>query len=146
VSQSPRLGAELRGPKPERGKAELKAEFVRLRAKGLPYAKIAKRLGMARSTLASWSAALEAEIASTRTMELEVLQEEFFLLKEGRIRLLGEQLLRLRSELANRNLADVPTDKLMDVLLKYHVALKEEFVEVRLLSDREAARLSSLSY
>jgi hypothetical protein len=100
---------------------------------------------MARSTLANWNAELEAEIASARAMELETLQEEFFLLKEGRIRLLGEQLQRLRGEITDRNLADVPTDKLMDLLLKYHAALKEEFVEVRLLSDREANRLRSLT-
>ena len=54
-------------------------------------------------------------------MELEALQEEFFLLKEGRIRLLGEQLQRLRQELANRDLSSVPTDKLMELLLKYQV-------------------------
>ena len=71
------------------GKAELKAEFVQLRAKGLPYVRIAERLGVAKSTLANWNAELEAEIASARAMELEALQEEFFLLKEGRITLLG---------------------------------------------------------
>ena len=128
-------------PKPEMGKAELKAEFVRLRAKGLPYARIARRLGVAGSTLANWNAELEAEVASARALELEALQAEFFRLKEGRIRLLGEQLKRLRAELARRDLADVPTDKALDLLLKFHTALKEEFVEARPLSDREAARL-----
>jgi hypothetical protein len=78
-------------------------------------------------------------------MELEALQEQFFLLKEGRIRFLGEQLLRLRGELAGRDLADVPTDRLFELLLKHHAALREEFVEVRPLSDREAARLKSLT-
>jgi transposase-like protein len=131
--------------KAEWGKAELRAEFVQLRAKGLSYAKIARRLGIAKSTLANWNAELEVEIASARAMELEALQEQYFLLKEGRVRLLGEQVKRLRGELAGRDLADVPTDKLMDLVLKYHAALKEEFVEVRLLSDREAARLTSLA-
>jgi hypothetical protein len=82
------------------GRTELKAEFVQLRAKGLAYVRIAERLGVARSTLASWNSELEAEIASARAMELEALQAEFFVLKEGRITLLGEQLLRLRGELA----------------------------------------------
>ena len=89
------------------GKAELKAEFVQLRAKGLPYVRIAERLGVAKSTLANWNAELEAEIASARAMELEALQDEFFLLKEGRITLLGEQLQRLRGELASRDLTEV---------------------------------------
>jgi hypothetical protein len=128
----------------EQGKAELKADFVQLRAKGLPYLRIAERLGVAKSTLANWNAELEAQIASARAMELEALQEEFFLLKEGRIRLLGEQLQRLRQELANRDLSSVPTDKLLELLLKYQAALKEEFVEVRPLSDAELSRLGSL--
>jgi hypothetical protein len=71
-------------PRSERGKAELKADFVQLRAKGLPYVRIAEQLSVAKSTLANWNAELEAQIASARAMELEVLQEEFFLLKEGR--------------------------------------------------------------
>ena len=93
------------------GKAELKAEFVQLRAKGLPYVRIAERLGVAKSTLANWNAELEAEIASARAMELEALQAEFFVLKEGRITLLGEQLQRLRGELASRDLTEVPTEQ-----------------------------------
>jgi transcriptional regulator with XRE-family HTH domain len=126
------------------GKAELKAEFVQLRAKGFSYMRIAERLGVARSTLANWNTELEAEIASARGMQLEALQEQFFLLKEGRITLLGKQLLRLRSELAGRDLAEIPTDKILEILLKCHVALKEEAVEVRPLSDREQARLRAL--
>ena len=126
------------------GKAEVKAEFVQLRAKGLPYVRIAERLGVAKSTLANWNAELEAEIASARAMELEALQEEFFLLKEGRIRLLGEQLQRLRGELASRDLTEVATERLLELLLRYQAALKEEFVEVHPLSDREQARLRSL--
>jgi hypothetical protein len=131
-------------PRSEQGKAELKADFVQLRAKGLPYVRIAERLGVAKSTLANWNAELEAQIASARAMELEALQEEFFLLKEGRIRLLGEQLQRLRQELANRDLSSVPTDKLLELLLKYQIVLKEESVEVRPLSDAELSRLGSL--
>jgi hypothetical protein len=131
-------------PRSEQGKTELKADFVQLRAKGLPYLRIAERLGVAKSTLANWNAELEAQIASARAMELEALQEEFFLLKEGRIRLLGEQLQRLRQELASRDLNSVPTDKLMKLLLKYQVTLKEEFIEVRPLSDGELSRLGSL--
>src|SRR4051794_27656711 len=107
--------------------------------------RIAECLGVAKSTLANWNAELEAEVASARAVELEALQAEFFLLKEGRIRLLGEQVKRLRTELAGRDLADLPTDKALDLLLKFHTALKEEFVEARPLSDREAARLSALA-
>ena len=148
------IGAPSRANRPSRGrspialslsgaKAELKAEFVLLRAKGLPYVKMARRLGVTKSTLANWNAEFEAEVASARAVELEALQEQFFLLKEGRIRLLGEQLKRLRDALASRDLADVPTERVLELLLKYHATLKEEFVEARPLSDREMARLRS---
>ena len=106
--------------------------------------RIAERLGVAKSTLANWNGELEAEIASARAMELEALQAEFFVLKEARITLLGEQLQRLRGELANRDLKDLSTDKILELLLRYHAALKEGFVEVRPLSDQEQARLRSL--
>jgi hypothetical protein len=145
MSTSARTVHSLERARSEQGKVELKADFVQLRAKGLPYVRIAERLGVAKSTLANWNAELEAQIASARAMELEALQEEFFLLKEGRIRLLGEQLQRLRSELADRDLSSVPIDKLMELLLKYQATLKEEFVEVRPLSDGELSRLTGLA-
>ena len=135
------MSADIHDLQAQRGKAELKSEFVQLRAKGLPYAKIAERLGVAKSTLANWNAELEAEVASARAMELEALQEEYFLLKEGRIRLLGEQLRRIRDELAGRDLADLSTDKLMDLMLRHYAALKEEFVETRVFTEAEIKRL-----
>ncbi len=128
----------------EPGKAELKAEFIELRAKGLSYAKIAKRLKVSRNTLASWSQELEAEIASLKAMELESLQEQYFLLKEGRIKLLGETLKGLQAELQKRDLAGVSTDKLLDMWLKVYEALKEEAIEARPLSEREIAELRAL--
>ncbi len=128
----------------ERGKVELKEDFIRLRAQGFSYAKIAERLGVAKSTLANWNADLEAEIASARAMELEALQEEYFLLKEKRISLLGEQLRRLRDELETRDLSEVATEKLLELQLRYYASLKEEFVEARPLSEAEQARLKDL--
>ena len=70
------------------GKEDQKSRFVHLRAKGFSLTKIAKELKVSKSTLTNWSHELQEQIAQTRAMELETLQEEFFLLKEGRIRLL----------------------------------------------------------
>ena len=81
------------------GREEQKHRFVELRAKGHSYARIAKELGVSKGTLVNWNAELKTEIAQARSIELEALQEEFYLLKEGRIRLLGDSLkpFRLRS-------------------------------------------------
>ena len=125
------------------GRLELKQRFVELRAKGYSLARCAKLLHVSKSTLATWQQDLEAQIASLKAIELEALQEEFLVAKEGRIRLLGEQVKALRQELETRTLSDVPTDKLLDILLKYHQALREEYVEPRPLSSREIKRLEA---
>lgn len=121
----------------EEGRQELKTRFIELRAKGLSYQKISKRLKVSKSTLANWSAELEGEIASLRAMELEALYETYFLAKEGRIRLLGEQLKEIQAELKTRTLDQVSTEKLLDMELKIFQALKEEYVEGRPLTEQE---------
>jgi len=123
------------------GRLELQAQFIELRAKGYSLARCARLLRLSKSTLATWQQDLEAQIAGLKAIELEALQETFFLAKEARIRLLGEQVQALLEELRTRSLAEVPTDKLLDILLKFSQALREEFVEPRLLSDRDTKRL-----
>jgi hypothetical protein len=111
------------------GKEEQKSRFIHLRAKGNSYARIAKDLGVSKGTLVNWSAEQETEIAQARNVELEALQEELFLLKEGRIRLLGEQLKGIQAEICKRDLAKVKTDKLMELQLRYFGELKGEYVK-----------------
>jgi hypothetical protein len=111
------------------GKEEQKSRFIHLRAKGHSYARISKELGISKGTLVNWSTELEAEIAQARSIELEALQEEFFLLKEGRIRLLGEQLNAIQHEISKRDLSKIKTDKLMELQLRYFGELKGEYVK-----------------
>jgi hypothetical protein len=110
------------------GKEEQKSRFIHLRAKGNSYIRIAKELGVSKGTLVNWNTELEAEIAQARRIELEALQEEFFLLKEGRIRLLGEQLKAIQSEMGKRDLSKIKTDKLMELQLRYFGELKGEYI------------------
>ncbi len=127
------------------GKTELKTAFVELRAKGWSYRRISSRLGVSKSTLANWSQELDAEIASLRAMELEGLQEQYYLLKEGRIRLLGGLLKKLRQEALSRDLSSLSTDKLLELLLKYQEALQAEYVEPRPISGQEIEKLKDRS-
>ena len=119
-------GAENKMAEP--GKEEQKSRFIHLRAKGLSYAKIAKDLKVSRSTLTNWNHELEEEIAQAKAMELEALQEEFFMLKEGRIRLLGGQLKTIQEEISGRDLSKVSTERLMELQLRYFGELKTEYV------------------
>ncbi len=50
------------------------------------------------------------------------------MLEEARIKPLGTALQNIDKELDKRNLADVPTDKLLDYKLKYTSALTDEYV------------------
>ena len=124
------------------GREEKKSQFVQLRAKGLSYAKIAKELKVSKSTLSSWNQELQEEIAQARAMELEALQEEYYLLKEGRIKLLGEQLKAIQEEIGSRDLSKVSTDRLMELQLKYFGELKGEYVEIR-PEDKTGIKLNS---
>jgi transposase len=114
----------------ELGKEEQKSKFIHLRAKGYSYAYIAKELKVSTSTLTNWNQELHEAIVQAKAMELEALQEEYFLLKEGRIKLLGEQLKNIQKEINSRDLSQVNTDKLMELLLRYFSELKTEYVEI----------------
>jgi len=110
------------------GKEEQKSRFIHLRAKGLSYAKIAKELKVSTSTLTNWNQELLEEIAQVKAVELEALQEEYLMLKEGRIRLLGGQLKAIQEKISNRDLSKVSTEKLMELQLRYFGELKTEHV------------------
>ena len=116
---------------------ETKERFIELRAKGWSFDKIAKELGKAKQTLIDWSKELQDEIANRKALELEALYESYFLLKENRLQTLGVMLTKIKKELEKRNLSDVPTDKLLDLLLKYESQLKDEIVDPIYKSSQE---------
>ncbi len=124
------------------GKEEQKSRFIHLRAKGNSFAKIAKELKVSKSTLSNWSQELEEQIAQAKALELEALQEEYYLLKEGRIRLLGDQIKAIQEELSSRDLSKVNTEKLLEFQLKYFSELKTEYVEAR-PEDKTGIKLNS---
>jgi len=127
------------------GRTEQKLRFVEMRASGHSYLSISKELHVSKGTLSAWSRELEAAIASAKAVELEALQESFYLLKEGRIRLLGGLLERLRAELESRDLSTLTTDKLVDLLLRVYGELQQERVEVQPLPAEERRRLGDES-
>ena len=116
---------------------ETKTRFIELRAKGYSFDKIAKELGKAKQTLIDWSKELEEEIANLKALELEALYEEFYLLKEDRLRRLGKILKSIEDELLDRDLSEVATDRLLDLLLKYRAQIEEDLVEPTFKSTEE---------
>lgn len=116
---------------------ETKERFIELRAKGWSFDKIAKEIGKAKQTLINWNKELEDEIANRKALELEALYEKHYLLKENRIETFGAMLTKIKKEVESRDLSDVPTDKLLDLFLKYNSQIKEEIVEPIYKSSQE---------
>jgi hypothetical protein len=109
---------------------ETKEKFVELRAKGLSFDRIAAELETSKQTLINWAKELENEISNLKKVELEALQEKYFMLKSQRIELFGEKLKAIKDELDKRNLSDLPTDKLFDLFMKCFHQLNEESVDI----------------
>lgn len=114
--------------------ADAKERFIELRARGFAYESIATELGISRQTLQAWSKDLRADIENCKAIRLDVLRTRYRLLQQHQIETFGELLERIKSELAKRDLAEVPTHRLMDMFLKCSMSPNEfsqppEFVE-----------------
>lgn len=116
---------------------ELKERFIELRAKGWSFDKIAKETGKAKQTLIDWSKELQDEIGNRKALELEALYESYYLMRENRLQTFGAMLTKIKEEIERRDLSDVPTDKLLELLLKYNSQVKEEIVEPIYKSSQE---------
>ena len=114
-----------------------KERFIELRAKGWSFDKIAKETGKAKQTLIDWSKELQDEIANRKALELEALYESYYLMRENRLQTFGAMLTKIKEEVERRDLSDVPTDKLLDLFLKYNSQIKEEIVEPIYKSSQE---------
>ena len=121
------------------GREELKRQAIELRAEGLSIRRIATRLKIGRSTVSGWLHDAEAEIAALRALELEALYESAHMTKEARVKRLAGQIEAIEKEVKSRGLADVPTDKLLRLLLEYHEALRQEHTEIRPLPEGHGA-------
>ncbi|WJI10458.1 hypothetical protein FGU46_10340 [Methanobacterium sp. CWC-01] len=96
----------------------VKNEFIELRAKGLSFDKISKKIKVSKPTLIEWANEFDLEIANLRSFELEALQEKYFLTKQHLIKQYGEILRKLNNEIKKRDLSDVKTGKLVELIIK----------------------------
>lgn len=104
--------------------------FIMLRAGGDSYRTIAKKLRVSRSLLSKWEGELGERISEAKRDRLEAVYCQYGMYKEARIKSLGERLKRIEEELDKRDLSDVPSEKLLDLSLKYRATLKEEYSPV----------------
>jgi hypothetical protein len=112
-----------------------------MRAEGRTLAYIAKELGIADNTAVNWSRELCDNINAAKAFKNEEMIEKYRMTKEKRIEMYGERLLAIQDELAKRDLSDVPTNKLFDMMVKCSKALEAEAVSIGFLTDKDIEQI-----
>ena len=108
---------------------ETKAKFIELRAQGQSYGKIAEALHISKSTCTAWEQELQQEIAGREQEHLQELYSMYGMYRASRIKHLGDTLNRIDTALAEKDLSQLPAEKLLDLKLKFERELKTEYVE-----------------
>ena len=90
-------------------------KFIELRSQGVSFARIAEQLGVAKRTLIDWSRQHQDVIQNLRTIEWEDFADRTLASRQERLKTLSEHLRRLDVELAQRDLASVPTARLQSM-------------------------------
>lgn len=116
---------------------EKKLQIVELRAAGKSIAKIAETVGVAKQTVVDVCKDMQEEVAALHAIQLEALYEEQKISSEERIRNLSNVLAKIKEELENRNLKEVPTEKLVELYLKTTSTLEGSIIEPRFQSTKE---------
>ena len=117
--------------------SETKLKIVELRAKDYSIVRIAKELGLAKQTVVDTVKEMKDEIASLQAVQLDALYEAESLSVEARIKRLSALLAKLQTELDERSLSDVPTEKLVDLILKTSSTLESSLVSPIFKSSQE---------
>ena len=122
-------------------KHELKQKFIEMRAKDISYDKISKQLGVSKQTLINWSKEFNIEISNLKAIEHESLIERYRLKEESSFKQLSDFISKIEAELEQRELKDVPTEKIFNMYCKHITILQKrgfnlEFKETKDLMDK----------
>ena len=124
--------------------AELKKEYVRLRAEGQSYSFICEQLHISKSTCTKWEKALAAQIDELKRTELAELCESYSMTKEARIKRLGDTLEKINAALEQADFSTVDPAKLLDFKLKYTETLKGEYIGTKPALEPDAIDAKSI--
>jgi hypothetical protein len=108
----------------------LKNQIIELRSKGKTLKQIVKELQMSVEDFVTIIEENKAETYQSaqvqKAIRLEDLQQRYWISAEKRSEMLGKHLKKAIEALNKRNLDDVPTEKLMDFIVKTSVVLAKE--------------------
>jgi transcriptional regulator len=91
---------------------ETQQRFLQLRSQGWTLSKIMHELNVSKPTLIAWSRKFRFEIENARAIEREALREKWLASTAVRVNALGEELRKVETELAKRDVTTLPTARL----------------------------------
>jgi len=109
---------------------EVIEQFIALRARGVPYAKIAAELSVSPRTLIVWSRKFADRLSNEAAIENEVALQAVRAADRARALRMAALQDRILEELSQRPLQDVPTDRL--ALLAWRLQRKSDPVADKL--------------
>ncbi|MGA3199630.1 MAG: helix-turn-helix domain-containing protein [Halobacteriota archaeon] len=108
---------------------DTKQKFLELRAQGKSLRTIEKEIGTSRRTLATWEMEYKEDLENLKenlkAVGLEALQERYRLTTKDKLERYGAELQRVTEELGRRDLTNVPTPKLYDLMIKLHACIEK---------------------
>lgn len=105
---------------------QLESQVLSLRAEGATMADIADRAGIDTTRAVTICDKEDRALANARAARAEMLFARLQVDRQGRVNRLAELQGRLQAELATRDLSDIPTDKLVSLIVKTSDAIKSE--------------------
>ncbi|MGD0172490.1 MAG: helix-turn-helix domain-containing protein [Halobacteriota archaeon] len=119
---------------------QTRQKFLELRAQGKSLRAIEIEIGTSRGTLAKWEQDYREELTNLKAIERDAMREKYLLTQQAQLDLFGTQFTRLNEELEKRDLSDVPTPKLFELVLKYSTRLTEDFPAQSIDTEEQVAR------
>jgi hypothetical protein len=115
-----------------------KDKFIELRARNVPYARIASELGITPMTAIRWAEKHRAAIEALASVQAELLREQLYASREKEIEALARRLQRLEYELDQRNPQYMHTRELTDLIRLTRARLDAFCKEPRLPEEMSA--------
>jgi len=124
---------------------EIKHQFIELRAQGKSLRTASDELKIGLQTAVRWERELKEQIANLKAIEIDTLLERHQLTVQAQIERYGFELARVTEELKKRDLSDLQTPKLYDIMVKLHARVEEALPTLTVRDDDEIAELKVLS-
>ena len=102
-----------------------KADFITYRSLNWSIQRISEKIGVCPRTLADWNGQYKDAIANLRYLHADVHFQNLVEARQKDLQTLSRRQQALDNELAQRDLSDIPTDKLM----RLAILSREEFLE-----------------